>query len=65
MWKHNPGLSTDSGEGADTTAVELVAATGAHDLKVQGLVKLSELLRLEAQTDDHLTLSWDDPPENA
>lgn len=43
-----PWLSANGGEGTHPSTVELVPPPRAHDLKVQSLVKLTELLRLEA-----------------
>ena len=60
----SPGLTAYRGEGTDAAAVQLVAPPGAHDLKVERLVKLAELLRREAQFDGHFAVSRDHPSED-
>lgn len=59
-----PGLSADGGECTHPSTVQLVAAASPHDLKVQSLVKLTELLWLETQADQHLSIGRDYPAKD-
>jgi len=57
-----PWFSADGWERADSTAVQLVAPPcAADDLKVECLVKLSAVVRTEAQLDRYLALCWNHP----
>jgi len=60
---HPPRFPADGGEGTDSTAVHLVPAPCSHDLKVERLIKLAQLLRLEPQTERHLAIGRHDPTE--
>ncbi len=42
--KYNPWFSANGGESTDASAVELVAPPGAQNLKVEGLIKLTQFL---------------------
>ena len=59
----SPWFSTDGWKSTNTSAVQLVPPTSAHDLKIQCLVKLAQILRGEAQSNHHFTLSRDHPAE--
>ena len=63
IWEHHSRLPRDSREGADAPTVQLVPAPRTHQLKVECLVKLTEILGGEAQAQHHLPLRWDDPTE--
>ena len=58
-----PRFPADVREGTDSPAVELVATARAHDLKVECLIELAQVLRHKAQSHRHLTVSWYNPPE--
>lgn len=59
-----PWFPADVGEGAHTTTEQLVPPPGADDLKVQRLVKLTQVIRCETKTESHLTLRLHGPPED-
>ena len=58
-----PWFPADVGEGADASAVELVAASRPHNLKVERLVELSQFIRHEFQPQRHLSVRRYNPPE--
>jgi len=60
---YKPWFPAYSWERAYSSTVDLVATSGSHYLKVQCLVKLSELFRQEAKFECDLTISRDEPTE--
>ena len=56
-----PRFPTNGGECAYAATVELVAPPSAHNLKVERLIELSQILRMETKSDDDLTLGWHNP----
>jgi len=51
-----PRLSANSWKDTDASAVQLVATTRSNDLKVERLIKLSAVVRTEAQLECNLTV---------
>ena len=60
-----PWFPTDRRERTYPSAIQLVPSPGSHNLKVQCLIKLSQLFRLEPQSQNYLSIGWDNPAENA
>jgi len=57
-----PWLAADSRKHTDSTAVQLIALTRSHYLKVQRLVELAAVFWTEAQLEGDFTLCRDHPP---
>ena len=52
----NLGSLLIDGKAHNSTAVQLIPPAGAYDLEVEGLVELPELLWLESQPQQHLSI---------
>ena len=53
MWKHYTWLTAYGGKRAHAAAKQLIAPARSHDLKVQSLVKLAQLLGPETDAQRH------------
>ena len=53
MWKHHTWFTAYGRKRAHAAAKELIATTRSHDLKVQSLVKLAQLLGPETDAQRH------------
>lgn len=61
MWKHHTWFTAYGGKRAHAAAKQLIATARSHDLKVQGLVKLAQLLGPETDAQRHRTIGGNLP----
>lgn len=61
MWKHHTRFTAYGGKRAHAAAKELIATTRSHDLKVQRLVKLAQLLGPETDAQRHRIIGRNHP----
>jgi len=61
MWKHHTWFTAYGGKRAHAAAKQLIATTRSHDLKVQSLVKLTQLLGPETDAQRHRIIGVNHP----
>ena len=61
MWKHHTWLTAYGGKRAHAAAKQLIAPARSHDLKVQSLVKLAQLLGPETDAQRHRIIGGNHP----
>ena len=59
--EHHTRLATDGGKSADAAAKQLITTARPHDLKVQCLVKLAQLLGPKTNAQPHCIIGRNDP----
>ena len=61
MWKYHTWLAAYGGKRAHAAAKQLIATARSHDLKIQSLVKLAQLLGPETDAQRHGIIGGNHP----